>query len=113
MDRLFTNLVSNAIKYNREEGRVRIALRSAGEYLRADVEDTGIGMSPEDQQRLFEEFFRAKTPETQKVTGTGLGLSLVKRIVDGYHGRIEVQSELGKGSMFSVYLPVTRKTDGT
>ena len=105
MDRLFTNLVSNAIKYNREGGRVRIVLRKSGEYLRADVEDTGIGISQENQGRLFEEFFRAKAPGTRHVTGTGLGLSLVKKIVDGYHGRIDVQSEPGEGSTFSVYLP--------
>lgn len=106
MGRLFTNLLTNAIKYNRDGGSVRVAARMEGRYLRVDVVDTGLGIPPDAIPRLFDEFYRVKTPETRQITGTGLGLSIVKRIVDAHHGRIDVESELGKGSIFSVFLPI-------
>jgi len=105
LNRLFTNLVSNAVKYNRKDGLVRISAAREGPYVRVSVGDTGIGITREGLDRLFSEFFREKRDETQNVTGTGLGLSIVKRIVDFYQGRIEVQSEPGKGSTFTVRLP--------
>jgi len=107
MVRLFTNLVSNAVKYNRKGGSVRVTAGLEGRYLRVEVRDTGVGISKEGLERLFSEFFREKREETRHVTGTGLGLSIVKRIVDFYQGRIDVQSELGKGSVFTVRLPVS------
>ncbi len=76
-----------------------------GPYVRFDVADTGVGISPEGLQSLFSEFFREKRRETAQVTGTGLGLSIVKRIVDFYHGRIDVKSRENEGSTFSVWLP--------
>jgi two-component system, OmpR family, phosphate regulon sensor histidine kinase PhoR len=103
--RLFNNLVDNAIKYNKPDGRVSIAADQNGPYLKISVVDTGIGIGKEGLRRLFSEFFREKRAETSLITGTGLGLSIVKRIVDFYHGRIEVDSELGKGSIFTVWLP--------
>lgn len=108
MVRLFTNLVSNAVKYNRKGGAVRISVDQEGPYLRVAVEDTGVGISKEGIERLFSEFFREKREETRHVTGTGLGLSIVKRIVDFYQGRIDVESELGKGSTFTVRLPASK-----
>lgn len=106
--RLFNNLVGNAIKYNKQDGCVRITAEQDGPYVRLSVADTGIGISKEGLSRLFSEFFREKKHGTRHVTGTGLGLSIVKRIVDFYHGRIEVESELGKGSTFTVWLPFKR-----
>ena len=103
--RLFNNLVDNAIKYNKPEGQVQISAASSGAYVMISVADTGIGISREGRSRLFSEFFREKREETSLITGTGLGLSIVKRIVDFYHGRIEVESELDKGSIFTVWLP--------
>lgn len=103
--RLFSNLVSNAIKYNQPQGRVQIGAEADGPYVKVSVTDTGIGISEEGLQRLFSEFFREKREETRHITGTGLGLNIVKRTVDFYHGRIEVQSQLGKGSTFTVWLP--------
>jgi two-component system, OmpR family, phosphate regulon sensor histidine kinase PhoR len=103
--RLFGNLVDNAVKYNKPDGRVSIAADRNGPYVRVSVADTGIGISREGLSRLFTEFFREKREETSLITGTGLGLSIVKRIVDFYHGRIEVDSEPGKGSTFTVWLP--------
>ena len=103
--RLFTNLVDNGIKYNKPNGQVRISADLSGAYVRVSIADTGIGISKESLGRLFAEFFREKREETSLITGTGLGLSIVKRIVDFYHGRIEVESELDKGSIFTVWLP--------
>jgi two-component system, OmpR family, phosphate regulon sensor histidine kinase PhoR len=103
--RLFSNLVSNAIKYNRPEGRVTVTARQAGPYVEVSVTDTGVGISAEGVRKLFSEFFREKTAGTRHVVGTGLGLSIVKRIVDFYHGRVEVQSQPGEGSTFTVWLP--------
>lgn len=103
--RLFNNLVSNAIKYNREGGQVRLVGEREGPYVKLAVSDTGIGISDEGQKRLFSEFFREKRSENRYVTGTGLGLSIVKRIVDFYHGRVQVSSKLGEGTTFTLWLP--------
>lgn len=105
MVRLFTNLLTNAVKYNRDGGAVHLSARTAGRYLRVDVGDTGIGIPRESIPKLFDEFYRVKRPETRGITGTGLGLSIVKRILEAHHGYVEVESELGKGSTFSVFLP--------
>ena len=103
--RMFNNLVSNAIKYNKQEGSVRITAQQEGPYVRISVIDTGIGISRQGLNSLFSEFFREKTDKTRLITGTGLGLSIVKRILDFYHGRIDVESEPSKGSTFTVWLP--------
>lgn len=103
--RCLTNLLSNAIKYNKPEGSVTVTVSQDGPYLRVDVADTGVGISPEGQKRVFDEFFREKTDATREATGTGLGLSIVKRIVELYHGKVEVESEPGQGSTFSLLLP--------
>lgn len=103
--RVLTNLVGNAIKYNRPQGRVTVRARDEGYYLRIEVEDTGLGIPREALPQLFSEFFRVKRPETAGITGTGLGLAIVKRTVEYYKGRVEVASELGVGSTFTVYLP--------
>jgi PAS domain S-box-containing protein len=104
--RLFTNLISNAIKYNKDNGTIDIKIQSVDKYILASIKDSGIGMKPEEKQKLFHEFFRAKNELTKNISGTGLGLSIVKRIVDSYAGRIEVESEYGKGTSFNIYLPL-------
>lgn len=104
--RLFTNLISNAIKYNKDNGAIDIKIQSAGKYILTSIKDSGIGMKPEEKQKLFHEFFRAKNEQTKNISGTGLGLSIVKRIVDSYAGRIEVESKYGDGTCFNVYLPI-------
>ena len=96
------------IKYNKEDGSTRIIAEEDGPYLNVSVADTGIGIGEEGMNRLFTEFFREKREETMHITGTGLGLSTVKSIVDFYHGRIEVESKLDKGSIFRVWLPFER-----
>ena len=105
LERVMTNLLSNAIKYNREGGQIRVRLDSLPTVLRIEVEDTGLGMRPEDVKRAGEEFFRVKNEKTRVITGTGLGLSLVRRIVKSYHGNLEIESEPDKGSVFRILFP--------
>lgn len=105
IQRLFTNLVSNAIKYNKKQGKIIITLEVSGSYIKATVKDTGIGLREEDKKKMFTEFFRAKNEFTKGVHGTGLGMSIVKRIIDSYSGKIEFDSEFGRGTTFTVCLP--------
>lgn len=105
LQRVFVNLLSNAIKYTPEQGAIRIGLQRDGSNVVATVSDTGHGIGPEDLQKLFQEFYRANDPINQQIRGTGLGLALVKRIVEAHQGRIWVTSEKGKGSTFFVSLP--------
>lgn len=102
---IFNNLVSNAVKYNREGGRVEIVLSRKGPETAISVSDTGIGISPEGREKLFGEFVRLKDKRTRNVLGSGLGLSILKRLVELYDGRIEVESEPDRGSTFTVCLP--------
>jgi two-component system, OmpR family, phosphate regulon sensor histidine kinase PhoR len=105
ISRLFTNLISNAIKYNREQGIINIKLYQSENYLVTEIKDSGIGLKPEEKQKLFTEFFRAKNDKTKNISGTGLGLSIVKRIIDSYSGKINVDSDYGEGTTFEVFLP--------
>ena len=103
--RLFTNLVDNAIKYNREGGSVRIESGLRGGYVWAEAADTGLGLPADHFSRLGEAFYRVKAPETARITGTGLGLSICKRIAEGHEGHLEIESQEGEGSTFRVLLP--------
>jgi len=109
MNQVFNNLIVNAIKYNREQGSIRILGGHDRDMVWISIEDTGIGMDEEECARCFEEFYRAKNPKTRNITGTGLGLAIVDRIVRHYAGRIDTESAPGKGTRFTVYLPVTRE----
>ena len=103
---LWTNLISNAIKYTASGGKIHIRLDQEKEWAMGTVEDTGIGISPEEQLLIFHEFYRTRQAKSMERRGTGLGLALVKRIVEGYRGRIEVVSAPGKGSHFRFTLPL-------
>jgi signal transduction histidine kinase len=105
MDGIFTNLVSNAIKYTPEGGKIWITLSEEGGFVKVSVSDTGLGIKREDLSRIFDRFYRVKTTETRQIVGTGLGLSIVKSIVDAHLGLITVDSEVGKGTTFTVLLP--------
>lgn len=103
---LFLNLVDNAIKYTPPMGKVSIVVTQNSAYAHVSVTDTGIGIAKEDQEKIFERFFRVDKSRSREIGGTGLGLAICKKIVDGHNGYITVESETGKGSTFSVDLPV-------
>ncbi|MBM4333179.1 MAG: GAF domain-containing protein [Deltaproteobacteria bacterium] len=105
LERLLGNLLENAVKYTLPGGKVRLQLSLNDNAIRIVVSDTGIGISPESMPRIFEEFYRAKNAKEMGQEGTGLGLSLVKHIVDRYRGEIGVESKLGEGSTFTIALP--------
>ncbi|MFN8633762.1 MAG: HAMP domain-containing sensor histidine kinase [Chloroflexota bacterium] len=107
--RVVDNLLSNAHKYTPRGGTIRLALTADGGTARLDVTDTGIGIREEDQDRLFRKFYRSDLTETEP--GTGLGLTLVKSLVEQHGGRVAVQSELGKGSIFTIWLPTSSSDD--
>lgn len=104
---IFTNLVDNAIKYNRENGSVFIRILPAGNHVCVEVEDTGIGIPNAERDRIFERFYRVDKSHSQEVEGTGLGLSIVKHGVLLHHGSVSIDSEMGRGSKITVCLPVS------
>jgi signal transduction histidine kinase len=103
---LFLNLVDNAVKYSHPGGAVDISLITQGNQAKFIIADQGIGISREDQQRIFDRFYRTDDARTHTKKGTGLGLAICAWIADSHHGRIEVQSEPNKGSTFTVLLPL-------
>ncbi len=110
IDMVFNNLISNAVKYNRDEGQVLVQLTPQDDHsVQIRVIDNGIGMTEEEQQRLFSEFTRIKNKHTRNILGSGLGLSILRRIAQLYDGEVSVQSTPGEGSTFTVIL---RKTPG-
>jgi len=104
------NLLDNAVKYSRDRKEIRIIARPRDGWVSLAVSDRGIGISPEDQKRIFEKFVRVETGLVHTVRGAGLGLSLVDQIVRAHHGRVEVASTPGEGSIFTLLVPVW--TDG-
>ena len=100
------NLLSNAVKFTPEGGRVKVAAAPGDGAVRIAVSDSGIGIAPEDQGAIFEEFRQVGTGSAQKQEGTGLGLTLAKKFVELHGGTIWVESELGKGSTFTFTLPL-------
>lgn len=106
--RVITNLVSNAVRYTRS-GRVSVRTYHSDGQFCLEVQDTGIGIDPEDLPHLFERFYRGRQVRQSKIPGTGLGLAIIKEIVDLHEGCVTVQSSLGKGSTFRIWLPLDRK----
>jgi signal transduction histidine kinase len=106
MFQLLDNLVSNAIKFTPEGGDVRVSLARVNGFVRLEVADNGIGIDADEQQRLFERFFRASTASDQQIPGTGLGLYIARAIVEAHDGSISVESVPGEGTSFRIDLPV-------
>jgi len=100
------NLVDNAIKYTRSGGTVTVGLSIHNQQAVIHVADTGVGIAPDDQVRLFEKFYRVKRRDTMDIRGTGLGLAIVKSIVERHGGKVWVDSELDRGSTFYISLPL-------
>lgn len=103
---VFTNLIDNAIKYTPQNGRVEVAAAIGSGLINIRVTDTGIGIAAGDMPHIFDRFFRVKNKQTRGITGSGLGLSLAKRVVDAHRGYIDVASEPGSGATFTVSLPL-------
>jgi signal transduction histidine kinase len=102
---IFNNLISNAVKYNKENGEVNISIKQKSDFIEIMVKDTGIGMTEEECNMLFQEFVRIKNSKTRNITGSGLGLSIVKKLVEeNYGGSIKVESKPDIGSCFTVKL---------
>ncbi|MDR3046401.1 MAG: response regulator [Bacteroidales bacterium] len=106
MEIIFNNLVSNAVKYNKDNGTVKCVFRENDNSITISVSDTGIGLSQEDISKLFQEFVRIKNEKTKAISGSGLGLSIMKKIVEeSYHGTVSVESVPDQGSTFFIELP--------
>ncbi len=99
------NLLSNAHKYSRERGKIRLVARADDKYVRLSVIDQGIGIARREHRRIFDKFYRANELLSSDVEGSGLGLAIVRHVVHAHGGRVELESELGKGSTFTIVLP--------
>jgi len=106
LSQLVDNLLDNAIKYTPEQGRIEVRLSRWGDELLLEVEDSGIGISPQYQERVFERFYRVDKARSQSLGGTGLGLSIVRNIAERHGGSVAVKSQLGRGSVFSFRMPL-------
>ncbi|MBK6633516.1 MAG: HAMP domain-containing histidine kinase [Chitinophagaceae bacterium] len=108
----FTNVINslldNAVKYSKENLLIKLSTKNTGNKLKIIIEDNGIGMNKETLHRIFEKFYRAHTGNVHNVKGFGLGLSYVKTMVEAHHGSIKAESVLGKGSSFSVLIPLAK-----
>ena len=106
LEQAFVNLLDNAVKFNRSGGEVWVeAGRIPGRRVAITIADSGIGIPSEDVPRIFERFYRVDKARSREVGGTGLGLSIVKHVVEQMQGTVTVQSELNKGSKFTIVLP--------
>jgi signal transduction histidine kinase len=113
MEQAILNLLTNAMKYSGDSRRIELRLHPAGSEAVVEISDHGVGIREDDLDRIFEKFYRVRSPDTDLVAGTGLGLTLAMHIVKAHGGRLEVASTLGKGSIFSIVLPLHRAKAAT
>jgi signal transduction histidine kinase len=106
LKKVFINLIDNAIRYNKEDGRIDISTNSDAKNLIIRIKDTGIGIPEKDIDKIFDEFYRAENAKKIVNFGTGLGLTLVKQIIENYNGLIKVESQANKGTIFTIKLPI-------
>src|SRR3989440_164522 len=109
--RVLVNLVSNALKFTPKGGRVRTVAAREGSFVRVSVSDTGVGIPPDDLRDIFDKYAQARSRATRSEKGTGLGLYITRQLVELHGGKIEVQSEVGKGSTFSFTIPIATTSD--
>ena len=105
MNLVFTNLIENAIKYNREEGWVSVSLNADHKYFYVKVADSGVGIPEDSVGHVFERFYRVDKARARKTGGSGLGLSIVRNMVERNGGQIKVESKVGEGSVFTLLFP--------
>ena len=106
LESIFGNLITNAMNYTQDGGQIHIEVDMTGINFRVRVSDDGFGIAEKDLEKIFERFYRVKNEKTRYITGTGLGLPIVKGLVDSLNGMIQVESTPGKGSTFTVLLPL-------
>jgi two-component system phosphate regulon sensor histidine kinase PhoR len=106
LERVFINLLSNAVKYTPAKGKISITGAIQDKNLQISVSDTGIGISSKDLNRIFDEFYRVENDINSKLLGTGLGLTLVKHVIEAHKGKILARSTPGKNTTFTFNLPI-------
>lgn len=106
LQQILGNLISNAIKYNQQNGLLRIKVEKRGQRIKINVKDTGLGIASSAQNQIFERFYRVDKARNQQISGTGLGLSIVREWVDKLHGTINVKSQVGVGTTIKIDLPI-------
>ncbi len=109
IDEVLNNLITNAVNYSPDGGEILVTASNMGEHVGIQIKDQGVGIPREEIPRIFEKFYRVKNPRTRKVAGTGLGLSIVKGIIEAHHGSIQVESEMEKGTTFTILLPAAQE----
>lgn len=109
MEQALLNLLHNAVKYSGDSKKIGLHLKKKNTHALIQVADQGIGIPPQEKEKIFEKFYRAASPQNERIAGTGLGLALVSHIVEAHGGRLELESEPGKGSTFSIYIPLEKK----
>ena len=109
MESVFGNLITNAINYTQEGGEIKVSADMVENNMRVKVEDNGFGIEPKHMDKIFKRFYRVKNDKTRFITGTGLGLPIVKGIIDSIGGYIEVKSEINRGTVFTVLLPLKKQ----
>ena len=109
LEQALVNLLDNAVKFNHPGGEVRVEAARVDGRARIVISDTGIGIPAEDLSRIFERFYRVDKARSRQVGGTGLGLSIVKHVVGLMHGTVTAESQLGKGSTFTIVLPAVER----
>ena len=103
---LFSNIFDNAVKYTHKGGSVWATAQAIGKLAVVSISDTGVGIAPENVAQIFERFYRVDKARSRSYGGAGLGLAIAKQIVESHGGRIDVESKLGKGSTFNIFLPL-------
>ena len=111
LDQILSNLLSNAVKYNKRSGRITLSLKIVGKYAILSVSDTGIGIPQKDQVKIFKKYYKQDTSDKKAPTSTGLGLGILKEIVENYDGKVDCKSKPGRGSTFTVRIPVPADED--
>lgn len=110
IEQALLNLLHNAMKYSGESRQIGLHLKRKDSHVLIQVIDRGVGIDPQEQKRIFEKFYRIPSPENERIVGTGLGLALVSHIVEAHGGYLELESTPGKGSTFSIYLPLEKES---
>ncbi|WP_299978124.1 response regulator [Desulfobacula sp.] len=108
IEEVISNLISNAIRYSPDGGKITVLADEKSDCAKIMVSDTGFGIPQKELEHIFDKFFRVKNEKTRHINGTGLGLAIVKNVVEAHHGTIEVESEVDKGTCFSIYFPKSK-----